>query len=261
MDDLHVGESRGTRVCNRVPLAFEPVCLVHKVASRSSGSTGVSLCHGMLEDDQVILGRYHVLIAQPNVRNRSTADITSPNYDQWILSARFWFFLADRALDRAFASEVRAPEKASRSDTQGPTVSASTQRSCGSSVLIVMSRTSCRSTRTLNVPTSPSISSGRADGCHRASIRQWWPSKLHDAQGAVASSSPSMSVTPFGAVHFSPRTLDFAAQSCAIFNNSGTAALSRASVTHRAALTAFASASLLRSTSATLARSRAPSSR
>lgn len=28
----------------------------------------MSLCHGLLADDQVILGRYHVLIAQPNVR-------------------------------------------------------------------------------------------------------------------------------------------------------------------------------------------------
>lgn len=69
-----------------------------------------------------------------------------------------------------------------------------------------------------------------------------------------------MSVTPAGAVHFSPRKLDFSAQSCAIFNNSGTAALRRASVTHRAAFTAFASASLLRSASATVALSRAPSS-
>jgi hypothetical protein len=34
----------------------------------------VSLCHGMLEDDQVILGRYHVLIAQANVRVGSKAD-------------------------------------------------------------------------------------------------------------------------------------------------------------------------------------------
>ena len=59
-------------------------------------------------------------------------------------------------------------------------------------------------------------------------------------------SRPSMSVTPFGAVHFLPGTLDFPAQSCAIFNNSGTAAFRRASVTHRAALTALASASSLR---------------
>ena len=73
MDELHIGENRGTRVCNGIPFAFEPVCLVHEVPSRSSGSTGVSLCHGMLEDDQVMLGRYHVLIAHANVRFGSKA--------------------------------------------------------------------------------------------------------------------------------------------------------------------------------------------
>src|SRR3954447_13487312 len=94
------------------------------------------------------------------------AAITLTGYDQCMLSARFWFLLADRALDRAFASDVRAPENASNSDTHGPTVSASTQSSCGSVALIVMSRTRRRSTSTLNVPTFPSISSGRAEGSH-----------------------------------------------------------------------------------------------
>src|SRR5215213_9720622 len=166
-----------------------------------------------------------------------------------MLSARSWFLRADRALDRAFASDVRAPVKASRSDTHGPTVRASTHSSCGSSTLIVISSTSSRSSSTLNVPTSPSISSGRAEESHWASTRQWCPSKLHDAQGAFGSSSPSISVTPSGAVHFSPRTLDLPTQSCAIFSSSGTAMLRRASVTHKAALTALASASLLRSIS------------
>src|SRR4051794_34048797 len=68
MDELHVGERCGARVRNRIPFAFKPVGLVHELASRSSGSTEVSLCHGMLDGDQVILGRYHVLVAQANVR-------------------------------------------------------------------------------------------------------------------------------------------------------------------------------------------------
>src|SRR5438874_13497591 len=92
------------------------------------------------------------------------ADISLPTYDQWMLSARAWFLRADRALDRAFASDVRAPVKASRSETQGPTVKASTHRSSGSRLLMVMSSTSCSLSRTLKVPTSPSISSGIAEG-------------------------------------------------------------------------------------------------
>jgi hypothetical protein len=55
MDEPHISQSRGTRVCNRIPFAFEPICLVHQVPSRSS----VSLSHGILKSDQVILGPYH----------------------------------------------------------------------------------------------------------------------------------------------------------------------------------------------------------
>jgi hypothetical protein len=74
MDEPDIRESRCMPICNRIPFAFEPICLVHEVPSRSSGSTGVSLCHGMLEDDQVILGHYHVIIAPANVRFGSKAD-------------------------------------------------------------------------------------------------------------------------------------------------------------------------------------------